>query len=576
MASRTLEIVFVGDPSGAQRAMQAVGGETEKLGGKFSGLKSAIGGVATVAAGFVTGTVIVGGFQKLTGFMGEAAAAASNLEQSAGGVESVFGAASEKIFQFGESAAQAVGLSKNQVNELASATGAFLQNYGMDADAAADQTLNLTQRAADMAATFGGSVSDAMAAIQAGLRGQADPLERYGVSLTAARVEAHALAMTGKTLTSELTDQEKMAARLDLVFQQTAASQGQFGRESETAAGKAERLRAQQENLAAQMGEHLLPMQIKVTEAKAKFIELLATKVVPFIAEKVIPVIQDFTNKALPAVQEFARGVAAYWESDLKPALDNIVAAWEKLEPVIRPILEFLVREVGRMAGIVKEALQLVVNIIQGDFRGAWENAKEIVRLAIEGILDRIRTAKTVILELVPLMGEAGKALMEGLWNGLKGFWDDTVKPFLTGLPGEAASAMGDVGRALWNKGRDLIQGFIDGMKSIPIPNPLDMVPGAGMVGGAIDKINPFAAGTPSAPPGWALVGEEGPELVHLRGGERIFPAAQTAAMLGGRGGQLQPFVVQLQLDGRVIAETVVEPYLEEQMTVGAQQWGVA
>ena len=41
-----------------------------------------------------------------------------------------------------------------------------------------------------------------------------------------------------------------------------------------------------------------------------------------------------------------------------------------------------------------------------------------------------------------------------------------------------------------------------------------------------------FASGTPSAPPGYALVGEEGPELVKLRGGERILNADETAQAL--------------------------------------------
>ena len=48
-------------------------------------------------------------------------------------------------------------------------------------------------------------------------------------------------------------------------------------------------------------------------------------------------------------------------------------------------------------------------------------------------------------------------------------------------------------------------------------------------LGGMIGKLFGFAGGTPSAPPGYALVGEEGPELVKLRGGERILNADDTA-----------------------------------------------
>jgi phage-related protein len=37
-----------------------------------------------------------------------------------------------------------------------------------------------------------------------------------------------------------------------------------------------------------------------------------------------------------------------------------------------------------------------------------------------------------------------------------------------------------------------------------------------------------FAKGTSSAPPGWALVGERGPELVKMRGGETVLPTGKT------------------------------------------------
>ncbi|WP_372395311.1 transglycosylase SLT domain-containing protein (plasmid) [Azospirillum sp. HJ39] len=45
-----------------------------------------------------------------------------------------------------------------------------------------------------------------------------------------------------------------------------------------------------------------------------------------------------------------------------------------------------------------------------------------------------------------------------------------------------------------------------------------------------------FATGTLSASSGWALVGEEGPELVRLAGGERIWNARESAQMLAGLG----------------------------------------
>ncbi|WP_372400773.1 phage tail length tape measure family protein (plasmid) [Azospirillum sp. HJ39] len=49
-------------------------------------------------------------------------------------------------------------------------------------------------------------------------------------------------------------------------------------------------------------------------------------------------------------------------------------------------------------------------------------------------------------------------------------------------------------------------------------------------------KLPGFATGTLSAPSGWAVVGEEGPEVVRLSGGERIWNARESAQMIAGLG----------------------------------------
>jgi hypothetical protein len=74
-------------------------------------------------------------------------------------------------------------------------------------------------------------------------------------------------------------------------------------------------------------------------------------------------------------------------------------------------------------------------------------------------------------------------------------------------------------------------------------------------------RVPAFASGTLSAPSGFALVGEQGPELVRFSGGERVYTASQTASM-AGRGGTAvmdRPIVVEnyVYLDGKQIEGTV-------------------
>lgn len=54
---------------------------------------------------------------------------------------------------------------------------------------------------------------------------------------------------------------------------------------------------------------------------------------------------------------------------------------------------------------------------------------------------------------------------------------------------------------------------------------------GLANVRSSFEAIGGFASGTPDAPPGWAWVGEEGPELMYLHGGETILPAETSAKM---------------------------------------------
>lgn len=74
-------------------------------------------------------------------------------------------------------------------------------------------------------------------------------------------------------------------------------------------------------------------------------------------------------------------------------------------------------------------------------------------------------------------------------------------------------------------------------------------MPGAGNTPG-------YASGTPWAPPGMAWVGENGPELMQMRGGERVIPSRQSAQMGGGESDQ--NLTVQFVLDGKVIQQSLL------------------
>jgi len=169
------------------------------------------------------------------------------------------------VHEFGANAAEAVGLSTNEFNQLITVTGAMLKNKGL-ADFT-DQSLNLVKVGADLAAQFGGPTSQAVDALNAAMRGESDPIERYGISLNEAAVNAQ-LAATGiQKVNGKFSEQQKTTARLALITQQSADALGTFSREAGTLQGQQQRLNAEWADARAELGTALLPALTDVTSA---------------------------------------------------------------------------------------------------------------------------------------------------------------------------------------------------------------------------------------------------------------------------------------------------------------------
>lgn len=203
--------------------------------------------------------------------------AASQLEQAGGAVESVFGQYGTAIEKFAETSAESFGLSQRQVKEFGSLLGAQLQSFGFEAGEAADMTVELQKRAADMAATFGGTVPDAVQAISSLMRGERNPIERYGVALKQADINARILALGLDTSTTAAKKQAEATAGLDLLYEQTANTQGQFARESDTLAGGQARLSAKLEDAQAALGDKLLPVMITAVDVLSTVVDAFSS-----------------------------------------------------------------------------------------------------------------------------------------------------------------------------------------------------------------------------------------------------------------------------------------------------------
>lgn len=246
----TVTTKFGKDIEGVNAKSKGMEAQMSKTGGALKGV--------ALGAGALAGTALVS-------FLGDSVKAAGDLQQSIGGVDSVFKDSAETVHAFGKTSAEAVGLSRNEFNQLITVTGAMLKNKGLEDFA--NKSLDLVKIGADLAAQFGGSTKDAVDAVNAAMRGESDPIERYGISLNETAVNAELASKGLGKLTGTALDQAKAQARIDIITRQSADALGAFGREADTLQGQQQRLNAEWEDAKAQLGGALLPALTAVTEA---------------------------------------------------------------------------------------------------------------------------------------------------------------------------------------------------------------------------------------------------------------------------------------------------------------------
>ena len=240
---RPLTILLQADTSGlgkgltdAQKKLQKFGGDLEQLSRKAS---LVFAGVA--AAGY------------------KVVQSASDLNESISKSNVIFGSSAKAIQGWAATADQALGLSQTAALEAAGNFAILGQSAGLTGVELNTFSTDLTELAADLASFNNTSTDEAITALAAGLRGESEPLRRFGVLLSENAVQAKAMEMGLAATAKELTDQDKVLARNALILEQTTTQQGDFARTADGAANQQRILAAEIENSRAAIGEGLLP-----------------------------------------------------------------------------------------------------------------------------------------------------------------------------------------------------------------------------------------------------------------------------------------------------------------------------
>lgn len=201
---------------------------------------------------------------------------ASDLNESISKSNVIFGDSAKSIQEWAKTTDQALGLSQVAALEAAGNFAILGQSAGLTGTELTTFSKDLTTLAADLASFNNTSTDEAITALAAGLRGESEPLRRFGVLLSEAEVASKALEMGLAGSIKEITNQDKVLARNALILEQTSLQQGDFARTSEGAANQQRILAAEIENTKAQLGQGLLPAYQDLLSALIPAVEYLA------------------------------------------------------------------------------------------------------------------------------------------------------------------------------------------------------------------------------------------------------------------------------------------------------------
>lgn len=190
-------------------------------------------------------------------------------------------------------------------------------------------------------------------------------------------------------------------------------------------------------------------------------------------------------------------------------------AFWQEYGDEISAITE---KVFGFITSTIETALKIVTeifNVFAALFRGDWEALGESVMKIWDSLWEWIKGTGKAVFDI-------GKNIVQALWDGIKSMWSN-----LTSWVGNKVSGL-----------LDKLNPFKGG--GIKISGP---------------KIPAMATGGTVLSSGIALVGEAGPELLHLPRGAQVAPL--------GAGGYGTANIV-FEVDGRTLAKLIGQPLTEE------------
>ena len=228
--------------------------------------------------------------------------------------------------------------------------------------------------------------------------------------------------------------------------------------------------------LVTMLGEtfaQLLPIIVPIITTLAGLAVTLISQLMPIfmqLVSTVLPMVVTIFGAVLQAIGPLIQMIAGL--------LIPIIMA---LMPVVVTVFSVIANVIGSVMQIIMGIIQVVTGIISGNweqvwagigniFGGIWNTIVAVVSGALQIVGQVVISGLGLVANFVgSILGNIGRFFGDtwsNIINGASGMIGNLLG-FFGGLGGKIVGALGDIGNTLFNTGKNIIQGLIDGIGSM-------------------------------------------------------------------------------------------------------------
>lgn len=399
--------------------------DTKDLDSKTKTAKSKLTDFAKgIGTAFLAGTgIAIGALSKLTTDSVKAFAA---VEQSIGGVETLFKDSADIVIENAERAYKTAGISANQyMEQVTSFSASLLQSLGGDTEKASKIADMAIIDMADNANKMGTSIEAIQTAYQGFAKQNYTMLDNLKLGYGGTRTEMERL----------LADAEKISgihydiSNLNEVYEAIHIIQGELGitgttavEASTTIIGSVSSAKAAFQNFLAGTGGIEEVIETFITAGKN--IANAIIKMLPQIVEGIV----GLMNGLLPMLPDL---IKALLPGLITGAIDLVIGLIEILPDIILMIAEMLPTMLPQIIDAIMQIIPMLIEmlpefIIAGAklLGGLLEGIIKSYPILWEGVKNIWEKIKEFLAQIPSMLVKTGNAMIQGLWNGIKGMKD--------------------------------------------------------------------------------------------------------------------------------------------------------